>query len=326
MSGNYSQMHIRYDKATGLRNWIAANPCPPDEPGAACINVWIMRAAGAAHARGCPADAAIDLIRSAMTRREKQANEVGRAVSRKYGYVLAPTDGQSREAREQKAEYAFSPEALAEFTSHVDVEVTEEWLSDASPVKDLESLSPAGFLDHLYEPGESVAVVDSTFAKISAIWRRGNRSNSLDRFKKGRQGVWYLAQPVTGTEINGSYRSKANVTRWLYLVLESDDVEDSTWRKVLVQLDWPIAAIYESGKRGCHALVRVDAGNESEWERLAEEVRAKLVPLGACEGSLTSVRLTRLPNCMRGETGRLQKLLYLNPNPKKEPILFRPMF
>jgi len=43
------------------------------------------------------------------------------------------------------------------------------------------------------------------------------------------------------------------------------------------------------------------------------------VTLGADPGALSAVRLTRLPQAMRGQ--RLQRLLYLNPDPDGRPIV-----
>jgi len=50
-----------------------------------------------------------------------------------------------------------------------------------------------------------------------------------------------------------------------------------------------------------------------------------MIRLGACDGSLTALRLSRLPNCVRGETGKLQQLLYLSPDADSTPISQRPI-
>ena len=121
-----------------------------------------------------------------------------------------------------------------------------------------------------------------------------------------------------------SRRCEECVTSWRYLVVESDDAPRELWLRVLVQLPLPIAAIYDSGKRGVLALVRVDAESKAHWDEI---VRIRLLPilvtLGACDDSLTAVRLTRLPNCRRGQTGNMQSLLYLNPQPDYTPIAHR---
>ena len=51
-------------------------------------------------------------------------------------------------------------------------------------------------------------------------------------------------------------------------------------------------------------------------------IKPVLVTLGADRGALTAVRLSRLPQAMRGE--RCQRLLYLNPQPSGVPILNQP--
>jgi hypothetical protein len=88
-----------------------------------------------------------------------------------------------------------------------------------------------------------------------------------------------------------------------------------------------------------HALVQIDARTKSEWDGEKEAMKRALVTLGACQGSMSAVRLTRLPGCWReGKTveekspGKkkfhyirfkrpgLQKLLYINPEPPMRPI------
>jgi hypothetical protein len=86
-----------------------------------------------------------------------------------------------------------------------------------------------------------------------------------------------------------------------------------------------IAAIYHSGGRGHHALVRIDAGSKLEADDLVEIYRREYVPLGACQGTLSAFRLTRLPNSFRGQTGQLQRLLYLNSSPEGTPIKDQPI-
>ena len=137
-----------------------------------------------------------------------------------------------------------------------------------------------------------------------------------------------MIQPVDGQlhwnprQQRESKRSEEAVTSWRYAILESDKVPASDWLKILVQLPVRIVAIYSSGGSSVHALVHIDASSKSEWDAA---LRTKVLPvlslLGADPGSLTAVRLSRLPNCMRGQTGELQELYYLNPQPEAQPLL-----
>lgn len=65
--------------------WLDTNPCPSIEKGAPTINLWIIKAAGAALFHKLPPEWAVELIRRAMTRTEKQPREVERTVERVYG-------------------------------------------------------------------------------------------------------------------------------------------------------------------------------------------------------------------------------------------------
>jgi hypothetical protein len=83
-----------------------------------------------------------------------------------------------------------------------------------------------------------------------------------------------------------------------------------------------IASICESGRRSIHALVRVDAASKAEWDRLVAPIKPVLITLGADPGALSAVRLSRLPQAMRGE--RCQRLLYLNSQPSGMAICKQP--
>src|SRR5207245_2551137 len=110
-----------------------------------------------------------------------------------------------------------------------------------------------------------------------------------------------------------------SVTSWRYAVLESDEADADDWLRCLVQMPVRMASICESGGRSVHALVRVDAASKADWDARLRVIKPILVALGADAGALSAVRLTRLPQSSRGE--RLQRLLYLNTEPKGAPIL-----
>jgi len=85
-------------------------------------------------------------------------------------------------------------------------------------------------------------------------------------------------------------------------------------------------------------VTQSNAANAEESAAAAEELNAQaevmkqsvmlpvkpiLITLGADRGALTAVRLSRLPQAMRG--GRCQRLLYLNPQPSGVPIFPQPI-
>jgi hypothetical protein len=139
--------------------------------------------------------------------------------------------------------------------------------------------------------------------------------------KRVSYGAWFLCNPVDGLIhfnprlCKDSRRSEESVTSFRYGVLECDhepkEVWFPIWLKILVSLALPIVSITDSAGISAHALVRGDCESKADWDAWKRDVLLPLVEIGACDGSLSAVRLTRLPNCYRGD--HLQRLLYLNP-------------
>lgn len=229
----------------------------------------------------------------------------------------------------------YRPELVEKLTANLPDELDTAYLECRSAFT-CWNRSPAGFLHALFRPGEKVFVTTTPLRRRGIIWSRRSGSQDLgelDWLTNGQPGVWYLTNPVCGerklverlqSEQNPegeTWRAEECVTAWRYAVLESDSVESQSWLKALVQLPLPIVAIYESGGSSIHALLRVGATTKPEWDTT---VSARLLPyviqLGADPQALTAVRLSRLPNCKREETGRLQRLLYLSPAADSTPI------
>lgn len=260
--------------------------------------------------------------------------------------------------------------------------VSPDWLRERSPV-DPAGVSPADFLDALYEPGERVLCFtrqysqgDYGFVRQSGGGSRwaelgDNRTEENVRLdgretpgplRSAKEGVWFLAQPVDGKwhldarlkdretgQPKWSRRSEVAVTDWRWMVLESDSAKVEHWLNFVVQLKLRIAALYTSGGRSVHALVRVNATSKPQWDAMRDMMSPVLSKLGADPAAMSAVRLTRLPGCyrrgkMRVETWRddrtgeeekrpvyhrfeqplLQELLYLNPRPEPVSILTLP--
>jgi hypothetical protein len=146
------------------------------------------------------------------------------------------------------------------------------------------------------------------------------------------KGAWFLANPVDGkwlflerriSERNPKGRTRRveeNLTAFRYLVVESDKADPLLWIAALVQLPLPIAAVYSSGGKSIHALVRVDARDGHHFREIKAKVSRPLLILGADDSAMSAVRLTRLPQCYRAEKDRWQELYFLNPNPAATPI------
>ncbi len=226
---------------------------------------------------------------------------------------------------------AFDPAKLATIAAKMDG-ADEAWFAARSP-KCVGNRTPASFLHELYLPGEKVVVFDNFKSQGQALWEHRGvpfDAGELACLTTGApEGVWFLCNPVNGeyadTLRGPSRRSFRTVTSWRYLVLESDKADPAQWLAVLAQMPLAIAAIYTSGGRSIHALVRVDATSKSHWDTIADELRPMVIPFGADPGAISAVRLTRLPCCRREEKGSLQRLIYLNGDPRPVPIADLPV-
>jgi hypothetical protein len=252
--------------------------------------------------------------------------------ARPRGYLLNPGEivpaaSERKEAPPQERP-AYDPAYLKRFTEELSGEIDDQYLELRGQFS-CHNRSPAGFLHKVFNSGEHVWVTDNTVSRDGLIWTHEGLVQDLaelNHLMTGRLGVWFLSNPIDGaphqlerlaSEHNTegiSFRATENITDWRHVVLETDVAPEDLWLKALCLLRLPIVAIYHSGGRGPHALVNLGASTFHQWQERLAPHRDHLIRLGACPGTLTSVRLSRLPNCLRGQTGRWQQLLYLAPN------------
>ncbi len=259
--------------------------------------------------------------------------------------ALAPRSAAGRTPRPRMIEPEFDPGKLATIAGKLPG-VDEHWLARPSKLP-VDAQTIGTFLQQLYAPGERVIIFDEFKSQGQDVWQHdGDHIPPYEpqRFRAGKlRGVWFLCNPVTGESVaDGNLnedgtphltrRSWRTITAWRYLVLESDEANPALWLAALAQLPLPISAIYTSGGKSIHALVRLDARSKKDWDAQAAEIKPIVIPLGADPGAISGVRLTRLPCCERLGTDdknrsylpypepRMQKLLYLNPTPDSTPI------
>lgn len=257
---------------------------------------------------------------------------------------------------------AFDFEALTRIAEKCPVEISQEWLLDRSPISFPGRTGEQGIetaeamLSALYQPGEPVLVFTSPFSQGDFLFcggrgtfrlgeQPGTKAVASELPTGGPEGVWFLVQPVSGEwKPNRNNKEKDGtpkpgrrhgdcVTAWRFLVIESDHAPENLWLKALVQLPFPVSAIYTSGGRSIHALVKVGCKTKADFDGLRNDLVQVLAPLGADAAAMTAVRLSRLPGLYRhgakDKDGklqpypepRLQRLLWLNPTAKAEAIL-----
>lgn len=235
------------------------------------------------------------------------------------------------------------------------------WLAERSPW-DPRRVTPQGFLDAIFQPGEKT-VLFTRFASQGQLGhvagapgktyylgdRPGPRPTICEEFPTtAREGMWFLPSPLDGKwyptgatcKVTGnpvlSRRSGASITTWRHLLLESDNAPEADWLNCLTQLPLPITALYTSGSRSIHALVKIDAASKSAFDAFRDRITPLLSRLGADPAAISGVRLTRLPGVLREGTvdkdgryvrfdpPRLQRLLYLNPSPEVSALRLMP--
>lgn len=240
------------------------------------------------------------------------------------------------------AEPRLAPAARSDFDLAIlrklwrpDLGADRAWFAARSPVP-VVGVSPGAFLDVLFLPGERVLIFTGFASQGQFIhWcGRGNfrlaSRPDVPAVKSalpvgGPDGVWFLCQPVSGKwypnpravdalgRAKLSRRSQESVTDWRYMVLESDNAPEPLWLNFLAILPLPVAAIYTSGGRSIHALLKIECRSKAEWDSVRKIFIRMLAKYGADPGALSAVRLTRLPGMLRGAA--LQELLFLNPDP-----------
>lgn len=121
-----------------------------------------------------------------------------------------------------------------------------------------------------------------------------------------------------------SYRCDAAVLEYRYAVAEFDTIPKDEQIAFWSAIPLPIAALVDSGGKSIHAWINVTGVDDAAgW---TDVVRTNLydgylIPLGVDRACANPARLSRMPGHYRKEKRSLQRLLYLNPNPKPGSII-----
>ena len=280
---------------------------------------WLMSAVNALIRNEIEEDEILDLITEWMSR-PPQPNEIENTI-RRATQGAAPSG-------EYIPKFLPDPTGVKRLTAKGPTSFEE--IKALSPI-DPDWVSTTGALRALYGANEKTIIFTNERSQGQLVWSHATPQEYLDNMLQHNQnGAWFLMNPVTGlyqkNERLGkaSRRSEENTTSFKYLLVESDNIEINLWLTILKQLPLRISCITLSGNSSAHALIQVGATNKEEWTRTARDIAAMVVPLGACPGSLTAVRLTRLPKVTRKDNRKEQSLIYLNPKPSLLPLELLP--
>jgi hypothetical protein len=250
--------------------------------------------------------------------------QMERQLQRAYQHVAQHEIPGAVTLRDSAPKPKFSPEALQRVVAATaDVSDIVKFIKARSPIWP-DAITSEALLQILYPPGEKVVIF--TDSRSQGQYVHGDSHEKGELPQGSRDGVWFLTNPVDGRyhpnpreDYKLSRRSEESITAWRYLLIESDVAAPLDWMRVMVQFPLRIVAVYTSGGKSIHSLVRVDAESKSAWDAIKNQIKPLLVTLGADPGALKAVQLSRLPQCWRGE--RKQELLFLNPLADGTPIL-----
>jgi len=179
----------------------------------------------------------------------------------------------------------------------------------------------------LFRPGERTIVFANDQSQGQFVWHHRVPEQAIAyALEDNKAGGWFLLNPVTGhyvpanNEKGRSRRSEANTAAFRNVLIESDQLDLGLWLTILKQQPLPIVSITLSGNTSAHAILNLGTMDRESWKMQVAALAADLVPLGACPGSLTAVRLTRVPGVIRGDNGNEQQLIWFNPEAGTTPI------
>jgi RecA-family ATPase len=122
-------------------------------------------------------------------------------------------------------------------------------------------------------------------------------------------GVFISINPLIDAKAG---RVKRNVRQFKFALIEFDTISLKQQWQLLKESKLPCSTISYSGNRSLHAMVRVDARNEQEYTERVAMLMNHFSAYEVDEKNKDPSRLTRLPGCTRGDTGKKQLLLQVD--------------
>jgi len=207
-----------------------------------------------------------------------------------------------------------------------DENTAEYDLWEASPYRLTESpgcLDSEILLSELYKPDDFIFIGQLTDTgkdniRTAAGW--------VKFFSNGKNPAYpfICPNPLTGETAECkagklSYRCDSAIKDFSFAIVEFDSIsriEQLAFIMALLNMKVPLACVIDSGNKSLHIWLRVNCRNVPEWnsnvrQKLFEEL---LKPMGADNACKNQSRCSRLPGHIRKETGKYQRLLYLNPD------------
>jgi hypothetical protein len=287
---------------------LGINPCPASGQG---CHSWMYGAAHALVANDYDNEF-IDQWITHYLQRPPQPREIADTVAN----VRAEVEGLIEPRPRVSLKRSFEQDRLDALTQDGPLPVGEFIQSSPVPVAEV---TTSEFLRRLY-PKQVNAIFTDPQSQGKLVWNEKIPEDAVNAaVNNNTAGAWIMVNPIEGPLKpiprlgKKSRRAEENLTAYEYLLVESDAVEMELWLRVLSKLDLPIVSVTTSGSKSAHALVRVSQKDRDGYLLKASEIADLVVPLGADPAAMSAVRLTRVPGCVRKDTGKPQQLIYFNP-------------
>lgn len=199
--------------------------------------------------------------------------------------------------------------------------INKDQPTDSTPETPVEMLTK--YLQSIYHPDDLVSYVTTdSYADADGKWhpRTGTcrrMSDLLESLTKHpddigatigdwplEAGAWIRINPVDGTGVHN-----CNITKFNYTLIESDTLSIAEQDRIYRALNLPIAAMVHSGGKSLHAIVHIDAPDETTYTKRVAFLHDYLSRhhFTVDRSNKNPSRLSRLPGVTR--KGQLQALL-----------------
>jgi RecA-family ATPase len=204
-------------------------------------------------------------------------------------------------------------------------------LDEADELPEPISEPEIAFLENLYDPDDKIQVVvgrkdedggsevptgtgtimrrDDWIEKIKDKGSISNLFNAADENGKIHQGLYFAINPLI-TVADG--RKKKNIAKYKYALVEFDTISLKQQWQLLKKSKIPCATICYSGNKSLHALIKVNAKDQGEYDERVTYILNHFSEYDVDTQNKDPSRLSRFPGCTRGDTLLDQTLLAVN--------------
>ncbi len=181
-------------------------------------------------------------------------------------------------------------------------------------------------IEYLFKEGELIALTGSYEEPDTVMSKKDGLSHlESNSAPYSPEGGWIYMNPVTPN--HRKHITNQDIARYRYLQLDGDSFPKMDQLQLLGSIVPSVAAIVDTGNRGYHAWVRIDARDREEYDRRGAKMFSMLEALKFDPATKLPFCKSRMPSVHRVEKEKKidgwQQLIYLNPEPAPDVIFPR---